>query len=88
MNASLKDLIAALPQDESGAIPNEAEISKEQLRQIFDDLARRPAPLGSLHRFWTLGELSTQVAFAYLALWVRQWFAGEGKKNSNSWKPI
>src|SRR5437867_9379303 len=41
----------------------------------FCGLARRPVPVGSLQRLWTVGELSTQVALAYLALWVRQWFA-------------
>jgi aarF domain-containing kinase len=80
MNASLKDLIAALPQEESDAVPNEAEISRKELQRIFDDLAHRPMPLGSLHRFWTMGGLSTHVALAYMALWIRQWFANEGKR--------
>src|SRR5262249_18426715 len=79
MNATLKDLIAALPQDEGGAV-NEREIAQEQLQKIFDDLARRPMPVGSLHRMWTIGELSAQIALAYLAFWIRQWFSDADTK--------
>lgn len=31
-------------------------------------------PVGSLHRLWSVGELSTQVALAYAVYWIRQWF--------------
>src|SRR5262245_27992526 len=84
MNASLKDLIAALHHEEGDAVPSEAEISREELRRIFEDLAHRPMPLSSLRRFWTLSGLSTHVALAYLALWIRQWFANEGKRKQRS----
>ena len=66
MNVKLSDLIAALP-EEAG--------SEDGLQEIFADLARRPVPVGSLHRLWTVGELSTQITLAYLAFWLRQWFA-------------
>jgi aarF domain-containing kinase len=72
MNVNIKDLIAALPQEQSEA--SEYEITQEQLEQIFADLAQRPVPVGSLHRLWSVGELSTQIAFAYGVYWVRQWF--------------
>src|SRR5262245_18427516 len=80
MHANLKDLVDALPQEAKGASPNEAEVSPEQLQKIFADLARRPPPVGSLHRLWTVGELSTQITLAYLALWVRQWFSDSTTK--------
>src|SRR5262245_32482733 len=80
MNANLKDLIGALPREAANDRPNEADISREQLQKIFADLARRPLPVGSLHRLWTVGELSTQVTLAYLSLWVRQWFSDSTAK--------
>jgi aarF domain-containing kinase len=74
-NENLSDLIAALsPEDERGSAA-EAGLPQEQLAAILADLAHRPVPVRSLHRLWTLGELSTQVALAYFALWMRQWFS-------------
>jgi hypothetical protein len=66
MTVKLSELIAALPEDVS---------TSDSLQEILADLAHRPVPVGSLHRLWTAGGLSTQVALAYLALWIRQWFA-------------
>ena len=71
-NENLSDLIAALPQDTE--VP-ESALPDERLRQILADVAQRPVPVGSLHRLWTLGELSAQVSLAYFALWVRGWFS-------------
>lgn len=71
----ISELIAALPEDDSSGTLN-AAWAQEQLRGILADIAQRPAPTGSLHRLWTLSELSTQIALAYLALWVRGWFSG------------
>jgi aarF domain-containing kinase len=69
-NQNLSELMAALsPADEPSAWVD------ERLQEIFADLARRPVPVHSLHRLWTLGELSAQITLAYGALWVRQWFA-------------
>jgi predicted unusual protein kinase regulating ubiquinone biosynthesis (AarF/ABC1/UbiB family) len=79
MNANLKDLIAALPQEAEDAI-QAPEIAQQQLQAIFADLARRPVPTGSFHRLWTMGELSTQIAMAYLAFWIRQWFSDAGRR--------
>ena len=74
MDINLSELIAALPDDDLSTMANADEV-QERLRGIFADLARRPAPVNSLHRLWTLSELSAQIAMAYLALWMRQWFA-------------
>jgi aarF domain-containing kinase len=72
-NENLSELLAALPQDldDSGlsAPPD------ERLQEILADLAHRKVPVHSLHRLWTLGELSAQVSLAYMALWLRQWFS-------------
>src|SRR5262245_53661561 len=73
MNPQLKDLIDALPRDDQEA-ERAVEIPDQRLREIFADLAQRPVPTSSLRRFWTLTDLSAQVAMAYLAFWVRQWF--------------
>jgi predicted unusual protein kinase regulating ubiquinone biosynthesis (AarF/ABC1/UbiB family) len=74
MDVKLSDLLAALPDDDSSSVsPTWAQ---ERVREILADLAQRPAPIGSLHRLWTVSELSAQIALAYLALWVRKWFVG------------
>lgn len=70
----VSELISALPDDDSPSTAN-AAWAQGRLREILADIAERPLPAGSLHRLWTLSELSTQIALAYLALWVRQWFA-------------
>jgi hypothetical protein len=77
MNANLSELIAALPADDIED-RNQAEFAEGQLRQIFADLATRPAPVHSLHRLWTTGELSVQIALAYLALWIRSLVGSTG----------
>src|SRR5579883_1396880 len=66
---NLSDLLASLPQDDAPAPPD------ERLRELLSDLAQRPVPVHSLHRLWTLGELSAQVSLAYFALWIRGWFS-------------
>ena len=73
MIPQLKELIEALPRDDDAA-GKAIEISEQRLREIFDDLASRPVPVGSVRRLWTLSDLSIQIALAYLAFWVRQWF--------------
>src|ERR1017187_418181 len=75
MDVNLSELMAALPDDDLSSTANAAR-AQEQLREILADLAQRPAPAGSLHRLWTLSELSAQIALAYLALWIRRWFSG------------
>ncbi len=72
-NVNLSELLAALPEDDASSSVNSAW-AEERLREIVADLARRPAPTGSLHRMWTMSELSVQIALAYLALWTRSWF--------------
>jgi aarF domain-containing kinase len=74
MDVNLSELLAALPEDDLSSTAN-AEWMQDRLRDIFADLTVRPAPAGSLHRLWTLSELSAQIALAYMALWVRGWFA-------------
>src|SRR5450631_3853416 len=74
MDVNLSELLAALPEDDPSSSAN-PEWAQERLRDILADLAQRPAPVGSLHRLWTLSELSAQIALAYLALWMRGWFA-------------
>ena len=73
MNVS--ELLAALPDDETQA-ELDSEWARARLREILADLASRPAPVSSLQRLWTVSEVSAQIALAYLAWWVRQWFSG------------
>jgi len=75
MDVNLSELIAALPEEDLSSAAN-ADWAQVRLQEILADIAQRPAPAGSLHRLWTVSELSAQIALAYLALWVRHWFAG------------
>ncbi|MGH9774800.1 MAG: ABC1 kinase family protein [Candidatus Acidiferrales bacterium] len=74
MTPRVSDLISALS-EEGSTVSSAGELSQENLKELLAELSRRPVPLGSLHRLWSLGELSAQVALAYFALWMRQWFA-------------
>ena len=78
MNVS--ELLAALPEDDFPSSAD-ADWARVKLQEIVSDLAQRPVPTGSLHRLWTVSELSAQIALAYLAGWIRQWFSdAEGSK--------
>ena len=68
-------LLAEYPEDEFSST-SDADWAPGRLQEILADLARRPVPVGSIHRLWTLSELSAQIALAYLALWLRQSFSG------------
>lgn len=70
----INELLAALPQDDSSPAAN-TDWAQERLQEILADLAIRPLPVGSLHRLWTMSELSAQVALAYVSVWLRQWFS-------------
>ena len=75
MKTNLNDLLASLPEEENEPALLDSAEAQEQLKAIFADLAYRPVPVHSLHRLWTMGELSTQIALAYTGLWVRGLFA-------------
>jgi aarF domain-containing kinase len=72
MNPKVSDLISALSEWESTA-PEINQSARENLTGLLARQSRRPVPVGSLHRLWSVGELSAQIALAYLALWIRQW---------------
>ena len=72
MNPKVSDLISALSDWEG--VPNNDRQARENLEELLAGLSNRPVPVGSLHRLWSVGELSTQIALAYFALWIRQWF--------------
>jgi len=80
MNTKLSDLLSSLPQDEPESGLLDSAEAQEQLKAIFADLAYKRVPVHSLHRIWTIGELSTQITLAYTALWVRGLFADTKKK--------
>ncbi len=71
---NVTEVLAALPEDDPLSLEN-ADWAQAKLQAILLDLAQHPVPTGSLHRLWTLSELSAQVALAYLAWWIRQWFS-------------
>lgn len=70
MTATLAELMAALPEEETslGEIAPQAgpsELTRSQLR---------PIPLGRFRRFTLLGTLQAKIAAAYLFHWLRGWF--------------
>lgn len=69
----VKELLAALPDDDS-APHADADWTYRRVQEILADVAARPVPTASLHRLWTVSEVSVQVALAYLFQWLRQWF--------------
>ena len=71
---NVDEMLAALPEDDPLPLEN-ADWARVQLQEILSDLAQHPVPTGSLHRLWTFSELSAQVALAYAAWWIRQWFS-------------
>jgi len=68
MPPTVAELIAALPDidqhDEDGVEP-------DHFQGLFDKLAQRPVPVGSLRRLWSLGGLQAKIAVAYLLYWIR-----------------
>ena len=80
MKTNLSELLASLPMEETNEDILDSAQAREQLQAIFADLASRPVPVYSLHRLWTMGELSTQVALAYAGLWIRGLFADSEAK--------
>jgi predicted unusual protein kinase regulating ubiquinone biosynthesis (AarF/ABC1/UbiB family) len=79
MNPKISDLIAALPAEESRTSQHDAA-----LREILAELAGKPVPVGAFQRLWTVGGLSAEVTCAYLALWMRQWFADADTRQKNA----
>jgi hypothetical protein len=79
MNPKISDLIAALPAEESRTTQHDAA-----LREILAELADKPVPVGAFQRLWTVGGLSAEVTCAYLALWMRQWFADADTRQKNA----
>jgi predicted unusual protein kinase regulating ubiquinone biosynthesis (AarF/ABC1/UbiB family) len=78
---NLSELIAALPEDDRKQQP---DLAAAQLREIFADLAKRPTPVHSLHRLWSAGELSAQIALASFALWMRSWFENDDARKRDA----
>ena len=72
MNPKVSDLISAVSDWEN--VPDTDRQARENLKELLAGLSMRPVPVGSFHRLWSLGELSAQIALAYFALWIRQWF--------------
>jgi aarF domain-containing kinase len=71
MHPTVAELLAALPQDKPSP---SAPMPDERLKELFDQLALRPAPLGSFQRLWTLGGLQAKLALAYFTYYIRTWF--------------
>ena len=73
MTTTVSELLAALPDDERA----ERTLREDpRFRQLYEDLARRPVPVGAMSRLWVLSGLHTQIALAYTFHWIRGWFTG------------
>jgi predicted unusual protein kinase regulating ubiquinone biosynthesis (AarF/ABC1/UbiB family) len=69
VSPTIADLLAALPEDDA----HEEPAAAGPLQELCAALARTPTPTGSLRRLWALGGLQAQIAFAYVAYWLRGW---------------
>jgi predicted unusual protein kinase regulating ubiquinone biosynthesis (AarF/ABC1/UbiB family) len=68
MTPTTAELLAALPQEESSS---SERMMDDRLREVFEQLAMRPVPVGSIQRLWSLGGLQAKIAVAYLLYWIR-----------------
>jgi aarF domain-containing kinase len=69
--ATVSELIAALPDEEQA----ERTLREDpRFRQLYEELAHRPVPVGALSRLWVLSGLQAQIAMAYSFHWIRGWF--------------
>lgn len=71
MHPTVAELLAALPQEKPSP---SAAMADDRLKELFEQLALRPVPLGSFQRLWTLGGLQAKLALAYFTYYIRTWF--------------
>jgi aarF domain-containing kinase len=72
MTTTVSDLLAALPDEERA----ERTLREDpRFRQLYEELARRPMPVGAFSRLWVLSGLHAQIAIAYTFHWIRGWFS-------------
>jgi aarF domain-containing kinase len=71
MTPTVAELLAALPQEEPSS---SARMTDDRLKELFEQLAVRPVPVGSIQRLWTLGGLQAKLALAYFVYYIRTWF--------------
>jgi predicted unusual protein kinase regulating ubiquinone biosynthesis (AarF/ABC1/UbiB family) len=72
MSTTVSELLTALPDEERA----QRTLRKDpRFRQIYEELAHRPVPVGQMGRLWVLTGLNAQIAMAYVFQWVRGWFA-------------
>ena len=77
MTPTIAELLAALPKDEP---PLAAPPADDRLKEIFEQLALRPVPVGSWQRLWALGGLQSRLALAYFVYYIRTWFHSPDQK--------
>lgn len=70
------ELLAAMPAEDVDVQPP----NSEELERIFQALAERPIPTGTLGRMGTLSGLSAKLALAYVAYWIRSWYLPEDQR--------
>jgi predicted unusual protein kinase regulating ubiquinone biosynthesis (AarF/ABC1/UbiB family) len=71
--ADLAAALLALEGDEESA-------RRDTLQDVLSELTRHPAPSGALPRVWVFGGLQVQVALAYGAYWLRNWFSDADRR--------
>jgi predicted unusual protein kinase regulating ubiquinone biosynthesis (AarF/ABC1/UbiB family) len=73
MLPKVAELMAALP----GLDEEEVDrLRPDAVAVALADLGLSAVPVNPLRRLWAIGGLQAHVALAYLAYWVRSWFAG------------
>src|SRR5262245_51073455 len=77
MSTTVAELLAALPDDEQA----ERTLREDpRFRQLYEELSRRPVPVGAFSRLWVLSGLHAQIALAYTFRWVRGWFSSAAEQ--------
>jgi predicted unusual protein kinase regulating ubiquinone biosynthesis (AarF/ABC1/UbiB family) len=76
MSTKATELVAAL----SALEGDEEHARPDAFQEVLSDLTRHPAPAGALQRLFAFGGLQAQVAVAYVAYWLRNWFIGADRR--------
>ena len=71
MPPTVAELLEALPMEEAD---RESVADDTAWRELFEKLAMRPVPVGSLRRLTSLGGLQFKIGLAYTMHWLRGWF--------------
>ncbi len=76
MSPEMGDLIAALPRE-----LDESTSTHDSLRDLLIGLSKKPVPVGSLNRLWSLGGMQAKIVLGYAAYFIRSSYVTKEEKD-------